>query len=104
MALSNSAKKKNGFLLPSELIIKILQGKISESRIDYHVKGGKYGRGRKTLAPSPLRNFNRPYLVYRLAIYSRLCQSGLVGDFACLNNLAVLSGASTGLIEWGSVQ
>jgi hypothetical protein len=26
-----------------------------------------------------------------------------VGDFARLNNLAVLSGASTGLIEWGSV-
>jgi hypothetical protein len=102
MALSNSAKKK-WVLLSSELIIKILQGKISESRTGYHVKGGKYGRGRKTLEPSPLRNFARPYLVYRLAIYSGLCRSGLVEDFACLNNLAVLSGASTGLIEWGSV-
>jgi len=36
-------------------------------------------------------------LVHRLAIYNRLRQSGLVEDFACHSNLAVLSRLGTEL-------
>jgi hypothetical protein len=73
--------------------------KIIKSRIDYLVKGGKHGRGKKTLVPPPLPDAHRPYLVHRLAIYSRLCQSGLVADFAGYNSLAVLSGAGSGRLR-----
>ena len=52
---------------------------------------------KKTLVPPPLANSHRPYLVHRLAIYNRLCWFGLVGDFTCPSNLAVLPGAGVDL-------
>jgi hypothetical protein len=88
-------------LLLSEVIIKILPGKVIKPRIDYLVKGGKHGRGKKKtlVPPPPLPGFHSPYLVHRLAIYSRLCQSGLVADFAGHSSLAILSGPGSGRLR-----
>jgi hypothetical protein len=73
--------------------------KIIRSKVDYFTEGGKHGRGKgkKTLVPPPRRaDFDRPYLVHRMAIYNRLCQSGLVADLAGHSNLAILSRPGTG--------
>ena len=51
------------------------------------------------MVPSARSNFARPNLVDRLAIYSRLCQSGLVADSAGDSNLAVLFGKGTELAK-----
>ena len=87
-------------LLLSELIVKILPEKLSNQDIDYLVRGGKHDRGKRgkeALVPPPARyGFGRPYLVHRLAIYNRLCQSGLVADYTGHSSLAVLSGPSSG--------
>ncbi len=46
--------------------------------------------------PARRGDFGRPYLVHRLAIYNRLCQSALVADYTGHSNLAVLSRPGTG--------
>jgi hypothetical protein len=66
-----------------------------ESRLSS--KGGKHGRGKETLVPPSLTDFDRTYLVHRLAIHNRFCRFGLVGDFTSHNNLAVLPWAGTDL-------
>jgi len=91
-------------LLASGLVIKILQRTLSnraysKSGVDYLAKGGKHGRRERTLVPSARSNFTRPTLVDRLAIYGRLCQSGLVADSAGDSNLAVLFGKGTELAK-----
>ena len=97
-------------LLASGLVIKILQRTLSnraysKSGVDYLAKGGKHGRRERTLVPSARSNFTRPTLVDRLAIYGRLCQSGLVADSAGDSNLAVLPGTGSGeLTERALVQ
>ncbi len=91
---------KKSVLLLSEVIIKILPGKVIKPRIAYLVKGGQHGRGKEALVPPPpLRDFNRPYLVHRLAIYSRLCPSGFVADFGGHSSLAILSGPGSGRLR-----
>jgi hypothetical protein len=89
-------------LLSSGLIVKILQGKVIKSGVDYLAKGGKNDRGKKTLVRR-LTGCCRRYLVHRLAVHNRLCRAGLVEDFAGHNNLAILSGRGAGLSPIGGL-
>jgi hypothetical protein len=78
---------------------------VIKSRIDYLVKGGKHGRsrGKKALAKPHLTGSGIRYLVHGLAIYDRLCRSGLVGDYTCHSSLAILSRPDTSLTSQENV-